>query len=477
MDANYSGLMPEIILCLTGVLVMLLASVLPRDRVGALGWVAAAGSLAAMIPVFLTWGVRDQAFFGMVFQDTYSQYGRLLFLLVLFAILILCRLYARQQQIAMAEMFSLVLFAGAGMNLMAASADLIMTFLGIELLSISSYVLAGYKESDRSAESAWKYFILGAFSTAFLLYGIAFLYGVTGSTSYTAIASEVGRWARTGNVPALALVGMGLLLVGFAFKGALVPFHVWTPDVYEGAPIPVTAFLAVGSKAAAFMALLRILEQVLAPLSLDWQGVFWLSAVATMFLGNLAALVQTNIKRMLAYSSIAHAGYLLVGVTAHSGMSREAVLFYLSAYAIMTVGAFAVIQLVAEGDDERVQLSQFKGLGSQRPFLATSLSIFLISMAGIPATAGFMGKLFLFSAAIDEGFYGLVILALIASAMGVYYYLRVIVLMYMQGGEASAVISDPWLARLALAALVLGTFGLGLFPGPVMNWISEATLF
>jgi NADH-quinone oxidoreductase subunit N len=362
------------------------------------------------------------------------------------------------------------------MSLMAASADLIMTFLGIEILSIATYILAGYRAKEiKSNESAIKYFLLGAFSTGFLLYGIAFIYGSTASTRYPEIARAIGGME---GYPLFLILGLGLLVVGFGFKAALAPFHVWTPDVYEGAPIPITAHLAVASKAAALIAFLRILYQVLPEMSQSWEHILWISAVLTMVIGNTAALVQSNIKRMLAYSSIAHAGYLLVGLVAHNSMGAQSVLFYLLAYAFMNLGAFAVIQLISNKDEQFVEIKDFSGLGFQHPILCLALSVFLISLAGIPLTAGFTGKLFLFAAAIQSEMYWLVVIAVIASAIGIYYYLRVLVFMYMRPAERELPLFElPVATRIVIAIMVLGTLYLGILPESLLRLASEAVRF
>jgi NADH-quinone oxidoreductase subunit N len=384
--------------------------------------------------------------------------------------------YLERDRFLKAEYFSLLLFATVGMCLMATSADLVMTFLGIEILSIATYVLAGYRLGEsKSTESAMKYFILGAFSTAFLLYGITFVYGATGSTQYLGIAEIVGGLE---SYPGILLLGVGLMVVGFGFKAALAPFHIWTPDVYEGAPVPVTAYLAVASKAAAIVTFLRILYQVFPDLSWNWQQLLWISAVLTMAIGNIAALAQSNIKRMLAYSSIAHAGYLLVGLTAHNPLGSQGVLFYLLAYAFMTLGAFTVVQLIGQQDEKFVAIKDYAGIGSQYPFLGLSLSVFMISMAGIPLTAGFTGKLFLFAAAIEREMYGLVVIAVLASAIGVYYYLRVLVFMYMREAEVETPsFGLPVAIRVVIVIMVLGTLYLGIFPGSILSIASEAASF
>jgi NADH-quinone oxidoreductase subunit N len=278
--------------------------------------------------------------------------------------------------------------------------------------------------------------------------------------------------------PVFLFIGIGLMVVGFGFKAALAPFHVWTPDVYEGAPVPITAHLAVASKAAAIIAFLRILYQVLPELGQNWEQVLWVSAVLTMLIGNIAALVQTNIKRMLAYSSIAHAGYLLVGLVAQNQMGAQSVLFYLLAYAFMNLGAFTVIQLVGNKNEQFVAIKDYAGLGFQKPGLCLALSVFLVSLAGIPFTAGFTGKLFLFAAALESEMYWLVVIAVLASAIGIYYYLRVLVFMYMKPAETDLPAFElPFVAQVVITIMVLGTLYLGILPGPVLRLASEAVSF
>jgi len=476
MEINYTAVLPEIILSITGILLMLLIPFSPERKQIRLGYLALAGFALAFASVLSQWGETDLTFSNMVFQDNFGQFSRSLFLFSGGIICVISMHYLERDRFLKAEYFSLLLFATVGMCLMATSADLVVTFLGIEILSIATYVLAGYRLGEgKSTESAMKYFILGAFSTAFLLYGIAFIYGATGSTQYLKIAEVVGSMAEH---PTILLLGVGLVLVGFGFKSAFAPFHVWTPDVYEGAPIPITAYLAVASKAAAIVTFLRILYQVVPDLSWNWQQLLWISAVLTMAVGNIAALAQSNIKRMLAYSSIAHAGYLLVGLTSHNLLGAQGVLFYLLAYAFMTLGAFTVVQLVGRQDEKFVAIKDYAGIGYRCPFLGLSLSVFMLSMAGIPLTAGFTGKLFLFSAAIEQGMYGLVVIAVLASAIGVYYYLRVLVFMYMREADAETPpVGLPFAARVVIWITLLGTLYLGIFPESILSIASEAAKF
>lgn len=476
MDINYTAVLPEIILSLVGICIMLLIPFVPRKRQTHLGYLALAGIVLAFFGVAMGWGQTDLAFFEMIFQDDFGQFCKIFFLFVSTVILLISMNYLEQEKLFQGEFFVLLLFATVGMLFMATSADLIMTFLGLEVLSISTYILAGFKERERkSSEAAWKYFLLGAFSTAFLLYGIAFVYGATGSTKYLQIAEAI---QASPEYSLILFVGLGLMMVGFGFKVALAPFHAWTPDVYEGAPIPITALLAVASKGAALLALVRILYQVFPDLSQQWQAILWPMAVMTMAIGNIAALTQSNIKRMLAYSSIAHAGYLLVGLTAHNPLATQGILFYLVAYAFMTLGALIVVQIVGRREEQHTTIEDYNGIGYRYPFLGIALSVFLISLAGIPATAGFMGKLFVFSAAVQSQMYGLVVIALVTSAIGLYYYLRVIVSMYMGEFKTEKIpitISMP--LRIILTLLVLGTLYLGILPGSLLNLAEEAASF
>ncbi|MEJ2246144.1 MAG: NADH-quinone oxidoreductase subunit N, partial [Acidobacteriota bacterium] len=349
--------------------------------------------------------------------------------------------------------------------------DLILTFIGIEILSIATYVLAGFKKNDiRSNESSLKYFLLGSFSTAFLLYGIALIFGSTGSTNYQAI-SELVTATLEGNYQNTTLIGMGLLLVGFSFKIALVPFHSWAPDVYEGAPTPVTAFMTVGPKAAGFAALMRILVEALPFMADAWVTILWCLAILTMVLGNVVAVLQTNVKRMLAYSAIAHAGYILVGIVTNSDTGFSAVLFYLVAYTIMNLIAFSVILSISGIGDTRVCLDDYAGLARKAPFAAAALSLSLVSLAGIPLTGGFIGKFYLFSAAIQKGYVGLAVIGVLSSVVSVFYYFRLLVYMYMKEPEETTPAPEPMslLIQIIIVMGVVGILWLGVFPDHVLR--------
>jgi len=475
LDANYIAILPELILSAAGILIMVLIPSAGREGQARLGYFALAGIAAAFVASAVLWGSHGTALFGMVFQDAFGHLARLLLLFASGLVAAVALPYLRREGILMGEFFCLLLFATVGMTFMATSSDLVMTFLGLETLSIATYVLAGFRNKDiKSVESAWKYFILGAFSTAFMLYGIAFIYGTTGSTKYQAIAEAVSQ----GNLPLTFAAGVGLLLVGFGFKVAMAPFHVWAPDVYQGAPLPVTSHLAVGSKAAAFIALLRIFQQVFPGLEGEWNFAFWTGAVLTMAIGNIAALAQSNIKRMLAYSSVAHAGYLLVGMAAGNALGAQGILFYLASYAFMTIGALAVVQALSRPGEAGIDLDDYKGIGFRFPFLSVSMSVFLISLAGIPVTAGFMGKFFIFSAAVEQKLYMLVVIAVLTSAIGLYYYLRIIVLMFMHDAdkEPQAPVLHASL-RAVIVLLVAGTLIFGLYPAPLLELAQQAVQF
>jgi NADH-quinone oxidoreductase subunit N len=346
-------------------------------------------------------------------------------------------------------------------------------------MSISLYVLAGYTRTRMiSNESALKYFLLGSFATGFLLYGIALIYGSTGTSDIKAISKFI---AGTGFQSPTIIMGMALLIIGFGFKAALVPFHMWTPDVYEGAPAPITAFMSAGPKAAAFAAFARIFMEALPSLQGKWTAVIWIMAVLTMSVGNIIALVQDNIKRMLAYSSIAHAGYVLVAFLSAGELGITSILYYMLAYTFMNIGAFAIITLLGGRGEERVHIEDYRGLGFKHPFAAIAMSLFLFSLAGIPPTGGFMGKFYIFSAAVKEGYIGLAIIGVINSVVSVYYYLRVTVAMYMQdpstakGSEAPALIFSPALV-VAIFISAYGVLSLGLFPSTYVAIVKHSFL-
>ncbi len=374
-----------------------------------------------------------------------------------------------------AEFYALLLFATAGMLMMSGSNELVMIFLGLEILSIATYVMAGFRRTDlKSNESALKYFLLGSFSSAFFLYGVALIFGATGSTNLLAIKESI----RSADIPmSLVYLSAALMLIALCFKVAVAPFHIWTPDVYEGAPTPVTGFMSVGPKAAGFAVLFRVFLTAFPMIEDRWVSALWLVAALTMVLGNVIALVQPNIKRMLAYSSIAHAGYVAVALTSASNRGGSAALFYLLAYSLMNLGAFAVVTILSRSEDKKVQLTDYAGLGAKRPGLAAVLSLFLLSLAGVPGTAGFAGKFFIFRAAVESHLVWLAIIGVVTTVISFYYYLYVIVQMYMR--EPNEEFSDLRVAgslKVALIVSAIGTLYLGILPTRVLDWTTTAAL-
>jgi len=383
-----------------------------------------------------------------------------------------------RENLPVGEYYALVLFAIAGMMLMAEATDLLVIFLALEVFSLAVYVLTGIRrDSPIAIEAAFKYFLLGAFSSAFFLYGIAFTYGVTGSTHL----DRIGRVLAQGGTPApMQLLAAGLLLVGFAFKVSAVPFHMWTPDAYEGAPPAVTGFMSTGVKAAAFAAFVRVFLAAFEPLRADWSVVLWVLAVATMIVGTVVGLAQSNVKRMLAYSSIAHGGYLLVALVSANDIGKGAILFYLLAYAVTNLGAFGVIAMLDTGTRPNDQIRDYAGLWNEQPGLAALMTIFLLSLGGFPPMAGFIAKWYVFSAAIKAGYYWLAIVGVLTSVISVFFYLRLVVMMYMTATDTPARFpAVPKIAGAALVASAVIVFYLGVLPTRVLDWAaaSISTIF
>jgi len=475
MTIDYFAILPQIILVLAGMAVLLLDPFTAAGHKSRLGQIAVVASfLAAYVLSFQRIEAPRSIFGGMFLVDSFSWVFQWLFFVITGVSALVSLRFNEREGLNRGEYYALLLFACVGMSLMAASGDLIMTFLGIEIMSIATYILAGFRRSDaRSNESSMKYFLLGSFATAFLLYGIALVYGSTGSTNYAAIRTI----AAIQGTPQITMVaGLGLILVGFGFKVAVVPFHAWVPDVYEGAPTTVTAFMIVGPKAAGFAALIRILVQALPSLRADWTAILWVAAVLTMTLGNVVAILQTNIKRMLAYSGIAHTGYILVGIVAASGAGQRAVIFYLVVYSAMNLGALCIVLSLSRQGDRRVYLDDYAGLGKSQPFVAAALALFMLSLAGIPLTGGFIGKFYLFSAAIQRGYVGLAIIGVLNSAISVYYYFRLIVYMYMKEPFDSEGQQIPLTAHAVIAIAAAGVLWLGVFPGFILNLASHSIL-
>ncbi len=421
------------------------------------------------------WSGGGSAFGGMVFADLFTSFFNLAFLLVAFLVVLSSQNYLKRNEIDHGEYYLLILWAVLGMSFMASAGDLLIFFLGLETMSISLYVLAGFhKTRAKSNESSLKYLLLGAFFTGFLLYGIALIYGQVGSTNLNEISSYLA--ASSDPLGGYMGIGLAMLLIGLAFKMAVVPFHFWSPDVYDGAPTPVTAFMSAAPKAAAFAAALRIFYDPSLSLGVPWETVLWILAALTMTVGNFAALAQSSVKRMLAYSSVTHAGYLLVGFLAGNELGGSGMLYYLFTYGFMNVGAFTMAYLVNRRGSGNYNLSDFAQLGAKSPFMALMMSIFMLSLTGIPPLAGFFGKLYVFSAAIQAGYIWLVVIGVLNSAISVFYYLRVLVIMYMREGEDLKDLERvPTVAiTAALCGLVILIFGL--FPGSLLDLARDSIL-
>jgi NADH-quinone oxidoreductase subunit N len=476
--------LPELLVVATACVVFALDPVLHLLQKDGLAWLSL-GTLAVCMGLIASqMSHAASAFGGLVVIDAYGCFWKLLLCFVSGLTVLLSYSYLKEERLYFGEYYGFILLALSGMMVMVSSADLLTIYLGTELMSLSLYVLAGLKRSEpRSLEASAKYFVLGAFSSGILLYGISLLYGATGSTRLPAIAAAVA--GRSLEDP-LLLFATILLAVGFSFKLAVVPFHMWTPDVYQGAPTSVTAFMAVASKAASFGAFLRVFIEGLGGLKADWSAIFLLLCIATLVLGNVVALVQTNIKRMLAYSSIAHAGYALLGVVAagrlgeSSAKGISSVLLYLSLYAFMTFGAFAIVAMLRKGGLEGEEIEDFTGLAKRHPLAALLMMLFMVSLAGIPPTAGFIGKFYVFLSAVEAGMTWLAVLALIFAAISAYYYLRLVMVMYMrEPGEVTAdsprLVLSPTLS-IVLACTVAGVVIFGFYPNPLVNLATQAVL-
>ena len=476
--------LPELVWCGFGVLVMLMQPFVRSRHFFA--FLALIGTLAGTAASVTSAMHAGPGFGGLVQSDAFSFFFRLLVGAVAFLVALAAGPYLERERLPVAEFYALLFFATAGMGVLASAQELLTAFIGLEMSSISSYILAGYRrDSLKSSESAMKYFLLGSFATAFFLYGIALVYGSSGTTMLTKMGSEELFHSTYFEL------GLAMILIGLGFKVAAAPFQVWTPDVYEGAPTPVTALFSAGPKAAAFALLLRIFATVPAATHY-WFWAFWALAALTMFVGNLGAVVQTNIKRLLAYSSIANAGYILVAFAAVTSMAQgeggsanaapayAAVLFYLLSYALMKVGAFTIVSQLGGAGEKNLSLDDYAGLSQRQPWVAAALSVYLLSLLGLPITAGFFGKFYIFKAAVNSHLLWLAVLMAINSVIGSYYYLRVIVVMYMRESSAEAAaaapVGFPLTVSFVLAFTVAGTIYFGLFPNQVLNFILQPSL-
>jgi len=458
--SDFYYILPEIVLTVAALAVLVADVLLPRGS-RLLAWVTLAGLGATFLALLPFASAQVEVANGLIAVDRFAWFFKVVFVGAAAMTVLMSVRYLEIEGASPGEYYFLVLCCTLGMMIMAGGIDLITSFIGLETMAVSFYILAGFiKPNQRSNEAAVKYFLLGAFSLGILLYGMSLLYGLSGTTNLRVMATALTASTRS----PLLVVAVILLVAGMGFKIAAVPFHMWAPDVYEGAPTPITAFLSVGSKAASFAMLLRIFLEGVPSQSADWRVLFETLAIVTMTIGNFAALTQTNIKRMLAYSSVAHAGYLLIGVVAGTPRGVTAMLVYLLVYSFMQIGAFAVVVLLHRKDIAGEDLKDFSGLHARNPFAAFAMLLFMLSLGGIPPTAGFMGKFWLFGAAIDSGYYWLAVIGVLNSAVSLYYYLRLVVFMYLKKETTgSEPVTSPALA-LTLAIAVAGTIVLGVYP-------------
>ncbi|MGA2372290.1 MAG: NADH-quinone oxidoreductase subunit N [Candidatus Korobacteraceae bacterium] len=466
---DYIRILPELVLSVFGIVVMMIDPLIPEQSPKKpLGIIAIIGILAGLAATAYETGFYGNAFYNTIRVDTFSVFFQVVMLLIALVVSLTSLEYLEVQRIRSGEYYALVLFGTVGMMLMSSAVELVLIFIALEISSISTYILAGMRRrAAESAEASLKYFLLGSFATAFFLYGVALVFGATGTTNVYGIAHYLQTQSSL-----LVYLAVGLMFVGLGFKVASAPFHVWTPDVYEGAPAPVVAFMSTGPKAAAFAVLLRVLFATGAP---GWFWMVWVSAALSMTLGNIGALVQQNVKRLLAYSSIAHAGYLLVAFAAAKQLGISAAIFYAASYAAMNVGAFAVISHFASTGEKYVTLDDYAGLGRRSPLLAAILTIFLLSLIGIPVTGGFFAKFYVFSAALQSHLVGLTIIGVINSAVAAYYYLRVIVYMYMRDERGEIPVARiPAGLGIGLAISLIATIYLGVLPGRVLDYAMQS---
>ncbi|HUG53314.1 MAG TPA: NADH-quinone oxidoreductase subunit N [Vicinamibacteria bacterium] len=483
-DLDLRPVFPALVVALTGVAVLLAQAFTPRGARAPSAALSLVGLLGALLTVGMIAGGRGRGavLAGSLAADDFALFFQALLIVIGILAVLLSPSYLRETAIDRGEYYALMMFAIVGMMGLVSALELVAIFVALEIMSVAVYAMAGlHRDREESQEAAMKYFITGAFSSAFFLYGVALLYGLTGTTWLVRIGEALRSGALSpalgpsGTASSVALVGVGMLLVGFGFKVASVPFHMWAPDAYEGAPTTVTALMAAGVKAAAFGAFLRVFLQALPALADQWQPAVAVLAVVTMVVGNLGALAQSNLKRMLAYSSVAQAGYLLTALVAAPGMGTEAILFYLVAYAAVSLGGFGAFAALTRAGREPLTLGDVAGLSVRRPLVAAALTVFLVSLTGVPVSGGFVGKFYLFSAAIGAGYANLAIVGMIMSVVSAYYYLRVVVAMYMREPTGD----DPW-ARigpgpgLALGVSTAVVLVLGVYPGPLMEMARTA---
>ncbi len=472
-NAQYFSILPELVLTLVGMIIMMIEPLLGvRNDRKALGYLAFAGCLGALAATFVQLQHQGATyFFDMIRVDAFSIFFHFVVIAISALVCLSSVEYLAAQKIRSGEYFALILFGTVGMCLMSSAIELVMMFIALEISSIATYVLAAYRRrSAASAESSIKYFLLGSFATAFFLYGVALIFGATGSTNVRTIAAAI----HTGGASSLTYMALALMFVGMGFKVAAAPFQIWTPDVYEGAPAPVVALMSTGPKAAAFALMLRVLFGAFPALGDWWLPLVWVSAALSMTIGNIGALVQSNVKRLLAYSSIAHAGYLMVAFTSREVVGVSAAIFYAVSYAAMNVGAFAVVSHFGSAGEKFVSVDDYAGLGRKSPVLAATLTIFLLSLIGIPLTGGFFAKFYVFNAALRANLVWLTIIGVVNSAIAAYYYLRLIVVMYMSEGDDSVPVIPVPISVAATLLIAAGTtLYLGIMPGRVLDFATR----
>jgi NADH-quinone oxidoreductase subunit N len=468
ISGQFDAVIPMLCVTLAGLVVLLAEAFRGRDERMPIGGLAVIGLLGAGVASYFLWDSNAESF-GAVTADNFGLFINFVLVIVGLLTVVISSQTIERDRLPAGEYYAMMLFAIVGMMLMGQATDLLVIFLALETMSIAVYVLTGIRrDQQQSSEAAFKYFLLGAFASSFFLYGIAFLYGVTGTTNIERLSTAIAAQSMSGNP--MILLGMGLLIIGFAFKIAAVPFHMWSPDAYEGAPSVVTGFMSTGVKAAAIAAFVRVFLKGLDPMIADWAPVIWWIAAATMIVGTVVGVAQTSLKRMLAYSSIAHGGYLLAGLVAGNDVGKAAILFYLAAYALTNLGAFGVISLLGSRERANDDLRDYAGLWHTHPGLAMLMTFFLLSLGGFPPTAGFIAKWYVFSAAVGSGYYGLAIIGVLSSVVSVFFYLRIVVMMYMTDRDARPVPAPiPAIAMAGLIISMLGVLYLGVLPTRVIE--------
>ncbi len=473
ISSQFDAVIPILCVTLAGLVVLLAEAFRGRDEKMPIGGLAIIGLVGAGIASVLLWD-RNTESFGAVTGDNFGLFVNVVLVIVGILTVVFSASTVERDRIPAGEYYAVMLFAIVGMMLMGQATDLLVIFLALETMSLAVYVLTGMRrDQQQSTEAAFKYFLLGAFASSFFLYGIAFLYGTTGTTNIDELSTRIAAQSMSGNP--MILLGIGLLIVGFAFKVAAVPFHMWSPDAYEGAPAVVTGFMSTGVKAAAVAAFVRVFLKGLDPMIADWAPIIWWIAALTMVVGTVVGVAQTSLKRMLAYSSIAHGGYILAALVAGNEVGKAAILFYLAAYALTNLGAFGIIALLGTRERANDDLRDYAGLWHSHPALATLMTFFLLSLGGFPPTAGFIAKWYVFSAAIGSGYYGLAIIGVLSSVVSVFFYLRIVVMMYMTDRDARPV--PPQISGLAMGGLVfamLGVLYLGVLPTRVIELAQQS---